>query len=137
MHRKIAFVMKKIFLFVLTTLTLGACQESMDERCEREAKEFTKKNCPSMVAPEIMMDSMTFEKATHTLHYYYKLTGNSDRSDAYNLENATQKLKDGLKNATSMQIYKDEGYNFLYTYRSEKNPEKVWMDILLTSKDYK
>ena len=136
MHRKIAFVMKKIILFVLTTLIFGACQESMEERCEREAKEFSKKNCPAMIAPEIMMDSMTFERDTHTLHYYYKLTGNSDRADAYNVEDATKMLRDGLKNATAMKTYKDLGYNFLYEYRSEKDPKIVWFSVLLTEKDY-
>ncbi|MBR1388261.1 MAG: hypothetical protein IJ569_01410 [Prevotella sp.] len=108
----------------------------MEDKCEREAKEYTRKNCPAMIAPEIMMDSMAFERATHTLHYYYKLTGNSDRADAFDKVQAKQVLKEGLKNATSQKEYKDLGYNFLYTYRSEKDPSTIWMEINLTPKDY-
>ena len=128
--------MKKSFLFVLTAILFAACQESLEDKCEREAKEFTRKNCPEMIAQEIMMDSMTFERATHTIHYYYKLTGQSDRSDAYNMEEAAKMLKEGLKNTTSVQTYKNEGYNFTYTYRSEKDPKTIWLEVKLTKKDY-
>jgi ADP-ribose pyrophosphatase YjhB (NUDIX family) len=128
--------MKKSFLFVLTAILFAACQESLEDKCEREAKEFTRKNCPAMIAQEIMMDSMTFERATHTIHYYYKLTGQSDRSDAYNMEEAAKMLKEGLKNTTSVQTYKNEGYNFTYTYRSEKDPKTIWLEVKLSKKDY-
>ena len=46
-------------------LLLTACQESLEDRCEREAKEYTKKHCPALIAENIVMDEMTFEKATH------------------------------------------------------------------------
>ena len=128
--------MKKSFVLMLAAIIFGACQESFEDRCEREAKEFTRKNSPAMIAEEIMMDSMTFERATHTVHYYYKLTGHSDRADAYNKEDVAKALKEGLKNTTSLQIYKDEGFNFCYTYRSEKDPKTVYFEVLLTKKDY-
>jgi PBP1b-binding outer membrane lipoprotein LpoB len=128
--------MKKSILFVLTAIVFAACQESMEDRCEREAKAFTRKNCPAMITPEIMMDSMTFERASRTIHYYYKLTGLSDRSNAYNKEEATKNLKEALKNTTTVQAYKNEGYNFTYTYRSEKDPKTIWLEVKLTKKDY-
>ena len=128
--------MKKAFLFVLAGLLCGACQESLEDRCEREAKEYTKKNCPAMIADEIMMDSMTFDRATHTVHYYYKLTGNSDRADAFKKDEVTAALRDALRNTTALKIFKDAGYSFTYTYHSEKDPKVVWFDVLLTEKDY-
>ena len=128
--------MKKIILFVLTAFLFGACQESLEDRCEREAKEFTRRNCPTMITDEIMMDSMAFERATHTIHYYYKLTGNSDRADAYRKDEVKDLLRKALKNTTSVQNYKDEGYNFNYIYCSEKDPKTVWFKVLLTKKDY-
>ena len=48
-------------------MLLTACQESLEDRCAREAKEFTEKNCPRAVDKEIVLDSMTFENATHTI----------------------------------------------------------------------
>ena len=128
--------MKKIILFVMAAAVFSACQESLEDRCEREAKEYTRKNCPAMIAGEIMMDSMTFDKATHTIHYHYKLMGNSDQAGAYKKDEVRQLLKDALKNTMSVQVYKDEGYKFQYTYRSEKDPQVIWFDVVLTNKDY-
>ena len=128
--------MKKRILFVLAVLILSACQESLEDKCARECVEFTKRKCPSAVAENMIVDSMTFDRASHTIQYYYKLTGASDRADAYLKDQARNALKDALKNTTQVMIYKEAGYNFRYIYYSEKNPQTVYMDILLTEKDY-
>ena len=128
--------MKKVILFALVTLILGACQESLEDKCARECVEFTKRKCPSSVAQNMLIDSMTFARATHTIQYYYKLTGASDRSDAYPKDQAKQLLKEALKNTTQVMAYKEAGYSFRYIYYSEKNPKTVYLDILLTEKDY-
>ena len=129
--------MKKVILFVLAVLTLGACQESLEDKCARECMEFTKRKCPSAVAQDMIVDSMTFDRASHTIHYYYKLTGTSDRTDAYEKSQAKELLKNALKNTTQLMAYKEEGYNFRYIYYSEKNPQTVYLDVRLTEKDYK
>ena len=128
--------MKKGILFMLAVLILSACQESLEDKCARECVEFTKRKCPSAVAENMIVDSMTFDRASHTIQYYYKLTGASDRADAYLKDQARNALKDALKNTTQVMIYKEAGYNFRYIYYSEKNPQTVYMDILLTEKDY-
>ena len=61
--------MKKVILFVLATLILGACQESLEDKCARECVEFTKRKCPSAIAQDMIVDSMTFDRASHTIHY--------------------------------------------------------------------
>ncbi len=129
--------MKKVILFVLAALILSACQESLEDKCARECVEFTKRKCPSSVAQNMIIDSMTFDRASHTIQYYYKLTGASDRSDAYQKDQARDALKNALKNTTQVMAYKEAGYNFRYIYYSEKNPQTVYLDILLTEKDYK
>ena len=128
--------MKKVILFVLTTLILGACQESLEDKCARECVEFTKRKCPSKVAPEMIVDSMVFDRTSHTILYYYKLTGASDRADAYQKDQARELLKNELKNTTQVMTYKEAGYSFRYISYSEKNPQTVYLDILLTEKDY-
>jgi hypothetical protein len=45
-------------------------------------------------------------------------------------------LKNELKNTTTMKVYKDNKYRFAYTYHSEKDPQKVLMEITFTDKDY-
>ncbi len=117
-------------------LTLWACQESLEDKCARECVEFTKRKCPSAVAQDMIIDSMTFARATHTIQYYYKLTGLSDRPDAHQKDQARELLKNALKNTTQVMAYKEAGYSFRYIYYSEKNPQTVYLDILLTEKDY-
>lgn len=128
--------MKKLCKIVSFSLFLIACQESLEDRCAREAKEFTRKNCPSKIEKNINIDSLTFERETHTLHYYYTLTGNADREGVMEEINGLDILKENLKNSTAMKVYKENHYNFTYTYHSEKDPKKVLLEVTLTDKDY-
>jgi hypothetical protein len=64
------------------------------------------------------------------------MTGIADKDNALDTVAAAQILKDGLKNTTAMKVYKDNGYNFTYTYRSEKDPKKTIFEVALTKKDY-
>mgnify|MGYP006873003268 CR=1 FL=1 len=82
------------------------------------------------------MDSLTFERETHTLHYYYRMTGVADKERALDTALAKKLLTETLKNTMAMKVYKDNSYNFTYTYRSEKDPSKVLFDLTLTEKDY-
>ena len=128
--------MKKLWVLSAFMLLLTACQESLEDRCARETKEYTRKNRPAKMDNNIVLDSLTFERETHTLHYYYKLTGFADQEDVAQKMDAVNILKNELRNTTTLKLYKDNHYRFAYTYRSEKNPEKVLLDVLLTDKDY-
>ena len=128
--------MKKLCMIASFALFLSARQESLEDRCAREAKEFTRKNCPSKIEKNINIDSLTFERETHTLHYYYTLTGNADREGVMEEINGLDILKENLKNSTAMKVYKENHYNFTYTYHSEKDPKKVLLEVTLTDKDY-
>ena len=128
--------MKKYWILAILGIVLASCQESLEDRCERDAKEYTRKNCPTAIDETTIIDSLTFDRATHTIHYYYRLTGVADRDDALNETEAVNTLKQSLKNATTVKIYKDNKYKFAYTYRSEKNPKKVVLEVVFTDKDY-
>ena len=128
--------MKKIILFALAALILGACQESLEDKCARECVEFTKRKCPSAVAPEMVIDSMTFDRATHTIQHYYKLSGVSDRADAFPQDEARRLLKNELKNTTQVMVYKEAGYSFTYTYYSAKNKGTQLFKATFRKSDY-
>ena len=128
--------MKKIWLFVVFALLLAACQESLEDRCAREAKDYTRKNCPVKLDNTTTLDSMTFERETHTLHYYYRLTGVADQDTLLQQIDMVGMLKNELKNTTSLRVYKENKFRFAYTYHSEKNPQKVLLDVVFTDKDY-
>ncbi len=128
--------MKKLFVLAVMALTLAACQESLEERAAREAQMYTKKNCPAKISETVIMDSMTFEAQTHTIHYYYTLTGAADSLGITNKDEARTNLLAALKNTTALSVYKKEKYRFAYTYHSEKSPETVLYETAFTSDDY-
>ena len=128
--------MKKYWIIAALTLLFTACQESLEDRCAREAQEYTRKNCPAKMDNNTILDSMTFERSSHTLHYYYKLTGFADQDSIAKKIDAVNVLKKELKNTTGLKQYKDNHYRFAYTFRSEKDPDKILIDVVFTDKDY-
>ena len=128
--------MKKFWVLSAILLLLTACQESLEDRCARETKEYTRKNCPAKMDNNSILDSLIFERETHTLHYYYRLTGFADNDSIVEKLDAANILKNELRNTTTLKLYKDNHYRFAYTYRSEKDPKKVLLDFVFTDKDY-
>jgi len=127
---------------IVVTLIVGAmlltsCQESLEDRCAREAKEFTEKNCPRAVDKEIVLDSMTFEKATHTISYLYTLNGTLDDPQRIDSTHFRELLLMEVKNSTNLKLYKDEGYAFRYAYYSQKNNGTKLFEATFRESDYR
>ena len=95
------------FVLMLANLLVASCQESLEDRCARESKEFNEKKCPTKISDGIMLDSLIFERETHTLHYYYTFSGNADNSEAMEQINPRKLLIDEVRNSTSIKTYKD------------------------------
>ena len=129
--------MKKMFVMALMALTFYACQESLEQKAMKEAKLYTQKNCPAQLDKNLTMDSLTFEAGTHTLHYYYTLSGNADSVGLLNKDNARNALLTELKNTTTMMAYKEAGFSFAYTYHSKKDPKTILFETVFNEKDYK
>lgn len=127
--------MKKLLL-IATVFTLFSCHENLEERAARETKEYTEKKCPAAIDEYTIIDSITFDKATKTVHSYYSLRGNADREGALNDANARTALIDELRRNTNNRVYKDAGFRFAYTYSSNSQKGKVLYETLLTPKDY-
>ena len=126
---------KSLLICAMVGLSLTACHESLEDRAERECKEQTEKYCPVPVTEYVISDSMVFERATHTFHYYYSLRGIADTT-ALPAEEARKEMLEGLRNSTQLNVYKEAGYNFHYTYFSTKYPGQKIVDIKFTPKDY-
>ena len=126
------------FIILLSTamLCLSSCQESLEERAAKEAATYTKKNCPQVMSDMLDMDSMTFDKSTHTFGYHYTMKNGLDNEEVMRPEAMRQELLEGIKNMTSARAYMDEGYRFRYVYRSQQNPGKILFETLFTEKDY-
>lgn len=131
--------MNKFLVITLLSLMAISCQESLEDRADRELREYTQKNCPTPVVNDQQMDSATFERQTKTIRYYYKLYNKSDDKKLFaehGKEFRKQILKE-LRNNTDTKSYKDAGFNYQYTYRSASSPNTILFDVKFTSKDYK
>lgn len=130
--------MKKILLIAIIGMMMGACQESLEKQAERTMREYSKKNCPVPLGETIVLDSCRFEAATHTMHYFYRFMGMMDNDSLIGArsEEMRQTLLNALKNEMKTRTYKEAGYNFQYTYFSEKEQQKMLLDVVLTKEDY-
>ncbi len=128
--------MKKIVYTLLAACLLTACQESFEDRCAREAKEFTQKKCPAQINHNTVIDSMTFDKQTLTVSYYYTLSGNADNAMAIQQTNPREMLLKEVKNSTALSGAREHGYNIRYVYRSQANKGMVLFETTYTDKDY-
>ena len=120
--------MKKLhFLVCASALTLLSCQESLEERAEREAKEYTQQFCPTPTENYTRTDSVVFDKSTKTYTYYCAF---SDVFDDQEIVNKNKKeihdaLKQNLSENTSLKAFKEAGFVFAYVVHSTKDKNKV------------
>ncbi|MBQ8655714.1 MAG: hypothetical protein IJ527_01430 [Prevotella sp.] len=128
--------MKKLSVLLFASVLLTACQESMEERCAREAREYTQQKCPAFINKVTRIDSLTFDVATHTISYCYSFIGAADVPGSVKEEEARLLLLNEVKNSTNLKAYRDEGYNIRYVYHSESRPGEVMYDVTFTKKDY-
>ena len=117
------------------TALLTGCQETLEERAARESRDYTEKHCPAPIAYQVTMDSMTFDKASHTFGYYYSLSGTLDDSTYLQKNNPRDMLLQQVKNSTNLKMYKEADYGFRYVYHSTKNKATLF-DVTFKQKDY-
>lgn len=130
--------MKKIVFFSVLVLLFSSCQKSLEERAEQEAKDYTKKYCPTPVVNYSRTDSMVFDKANRTYIYYCTLLDKMDSQEVIkaNKDVISEGLLEAIKGSTNLKAYKDAGFGFRYIIRSGKNPKLVLFDGTYTSRDY-
>lgn len=126
-------------VFVAMTVAFTSCKHTtLADRAAKDAQDFTERYCPTPVQDMQRLDSVTFDRATLTLCYHYRLSGNADNMDAIKLARGKIKkaLLEDLKNDTQVKAYKDAGYNFRYIFYSEKS-NSVLMDEKFSKNNYK
>ncbi|MBQ9285877.1 MAG: hypothetical protein IJ209_06325 [Bacteroidaceae bacterium] len=98
-----------------------SCTESFVERRQREAKEFTERECPRMVDTYIRMDSMVFSMEPTGLVYYYTVLGDYDKEELFTptlVEEFRSQLLTNINNSLDLRRDKEEGFTFTYHYFS-------------------
>lgn len=124
---------------LLSLTLLGACHHAtLDDRAEQEARDFTQRYCPTPEKDMQRMDSISFDRTTHTFTYHCRLTGAADDSATISKLRGrikTALLQDLVSN-TGSKVYKDKGFGFRYVFRSHKT-RKVLFEEHFGPKDYK
>lgn len=128
---------KTVFAAIVAAICLASCQESLEDRCAREAKSYTEKKCPAPIGENITIDSVAFERSTHTMCYFYTLTGTADNRKAVEQSNPRAALLQSIRNSTSVKAYKDAGYSFRYTYYSASKRGEILYTVTIKKGDYK
>lgn len=120
-------------VIMLAMALITACQESIEDRAEREAREYTRKFCPTPTVNYTRTDSVVFYKSTHVYTYYCSFTDAMDNKDIIdqNKEQIRESLSSVIRNSTTMRPYLEAGFKFRYVCHSSKEPTKVLLDITL------
>ena len=130
--------MKKLLFFATAAaFLLSACQKSIEDRAEQEARDYTRKFCPTPVDNYSRTDSLVFDRAARTFIYYCTLTDVMDDAELIGKNSAelTDALQRSLRESTSLKIYKDAEFSFRYVLRSETNPDEVLYESTFTAED--
>ena len=130
--------MKKTIFYAIAALMLMGCQKSLEERAEQEARDYTRKFCPTPVYNHTRTDSLVFDRSSRTFVYHCSLTDLMEDSTIINQK--SQQLRGGLlqsiRESTNLRIYKDAGFSFRYLVRSAKNPQLVLFDATFKKEEY-
>lgn len=138
MVRKI-FTLKKSVLMLGIVLVLASCHRTtLEDQAEKMAEDYTERYCPTPVTDMQRTDSITFDRDTHTLNYFFTLTDKADNADnvAKVKKKITNALLAELKENTNMRVYKDAGYKFHYTFRSESTKSTLY-EVTFSQKNYR
>lgn len=88
---------RNLMILWLAALMAGACHfESFDERCARETREYTQKQCPRRLDEHTIMDSTVYDTDTRTITYYYTFVGELDNVNQPT-EEITRLLREQLR----------------------------------------
>ena len=121
--------MKKIFLMVASIILLSACQESLEERAAREAREVTESKCPMPIGNNMYLDSVVFNIPTLTQTQYFRFIGDTDNDSvvvAFEQNNIKETLVKELKNTPNYKALMERGASFLYTDQQRNLKPPIW-----------
>lgn len=129
-----------LFPLLAIAAVLASCAESFEERCRREAADFSAKQCPRRLDACTTLDSMVFVDNPVGFNYCYSVSGQLDADSIYEDAERIQDYHDGLVQNVRADIglrqCKEHGFTFSYTYVSATTG-RMLMQHVITPEDYK
>ena len=137
MNKKCFFQMAVTGMMAMLAFT-SCHHETLEDRAEKEAYDYTKRYCPTPIKDFQHTDSVTFTRQNRTFNYYNVLSGKADQTQL--IDKLRPKLRaallDELIDNTGSQVYKEAGFCFHYIFRSAKTG-KILYEESFTHKDYR
>ena len=132
-------MMRKYLLMLAAVVALlVSCHESLEKRAQREAWEYTEKNCPTPWTNSVRTDSVVFDIPTRTYTYFCCVNGKMDNEEL--IKAHWQNISDGLREEvaanTGLKAYKEAGFCFRYLMYSNSKPRKLLYNITISPNDY-
>lgn len=129
---------RTLICFALAAVLFWGCHESLADKAARQCREFTERNCPQQLQNGMIYDSLTFDRQSLTIHYWYTITGPGDNAEL--ISRQRQKLRSTLLESIKSDVqsvkYKEAGFAFAVTCHSGKAPNQVLLDERFTEKEY-
>lgn len=129
--------MRRIFTILAFATVVTACQESLEKRAAREAREITETKCPMPIGENMFLDSIVFDIPTLTQSQYFRVFGELDSDSVFEMVDTRGLLLSELLNTPSYRPLMEKDVDFRYVYRSTKDPDVVLLELTLTPEDYK
>lgn len=126
-------------LFALSLFTLVACTESFEDRCRREAREYTERQCPRLIDQYIVMDSMTYEDEPQGFTYHQTVQGELDNDSLLTPEAIStfqEELLARIRKDINLRRYKERGFTFTYRYTSASTG-KLFTEVSFGPEEYR
>ena len=131
----------RISILVLVLLvSFTSCQERKADFFERDAKEYTEKNCPQVFDKYTTLDSVVYVRekdGAGDLVQYYTLNLNEEARNELmkQLGELAEMNLTAVRNSIVFAKHKEEGVSFTYIYHDATTGEKI-VEYHFTKKDY-
>ncbi|MCH5178867.1 MAG: hypothetical protein J1F13_04210 [Prevotellaceae bacterium] len=132
--------MKKIKLIALLVICMSflmpSCHRAtLEEQCAEMVKK-ERRRMPRNITTGVVLDSMHYNRRTHTLVYYHTMDDSLYTPEAidYGKKKLHQQLQEDIINSVSLKRLKDEGLSFRYVYLAASNG-KVCLSLQFDNTD--
>lgn len=118
-------------VLILIAFFVSSCQETLEEKAERQARDYTRKYCPTPIDNDTRTDSIVFDPQKKVYYYYISFFNSLD--DEYivneNKDRFAQMLTQSIKDSPGQRGFLEAGFRFEYICHSGSNPKKVLVRI--------
>lgn len=126
--------MKKFVVPIVSFIVcifMTSCQESMEDKAMRQAKEYTERYCPTPVVNYSRTDSVLFDRQRKVYIYHISFFDVLDDSNVVdeNKDMITDMLTQSVREAPGLKNFIEAGFRFEYVCHSAKEPKKVLFKV--------